>query len=89
MPPQTKTLPSVAGHSAKLLPSVEVDSYNLELKDDEGFLGDGASKGAFREIIENWRKILRKVGEDPFGDQPRFSIPGNRNRFYGAARIEH
>lgn len=70
MPTQTKTLPSIAGHGAKLLPSVEVDSYNLELKDDEGFLGDRASKGAFREIIENWRKILRKDGEDPFGDQP-------------------
>jgi predicted NBD/HSP70 family sugar kinase len=70
MPTQTKTLPSIAGHGARLLPSVEVDSYNLELKDDEGFLGDRASKGAFREIIENWRKILRKDGEDPFGDQP-------------------
>ena len=29
-------------HGAKQLPSVEVDSYNLELKDDEGFLGDDA-----------------------------------------------
>ena len=38
------------------LPSVEVDSYNVELKDDEGFLGDRASKGAFRAIIDNWRK---------------------------------
>ena len=52
------------------LPSVEVDSYNLELKDDEGFLGDRASRQAFHAILENWRKPLRKLGADPFGDTP-------------------
>jgi len=68
--PEAKTLPAVAAHGAARLPSVEVDSYNVELKDDEGFLGDRASKGAFSDIVENWRKALRKVGEDPFGDTP-------------------
>jgi hypothetical protein len=53
---------------------VDVDSYNVELKDDEGFLGDRASKGAFRAIIENWRKPLRKAGKDPFGDEPSDDI---------------
>ena len=53
-----------------VLPSVEVDSYNLELKDDEGFLGDRASRQAFHSILENWRKPLRKLGTDPFGDTP-------------------
>jgi len=67
---ETATLPAIAGHGASRLPSVEVDSYNVEIKDDEGFLGDRASKGAFRAIIENWRKPLRKAGEDPFGDEP-------------------
>jgi predicted NBD/HSP70 family sugar kinase len=66
----TATLPAIAAHGASTLPSVEVDSYNVELKDDEGFIGDRASKGAFRDIIENWRKPLRKNGEDPFGDEP-------------------
>jgi hypothetical protein len=66
----SKTLPAVAAHGASRLPSVEVDSYNVELKDDEGFLGDRASKTAFTEIIENWRKAMRKAGEDPFGDTP-------------------
>jgi hypothetical protein len=65
---ETATLPSIAEHGASRLPSVEVDSYNIELKDDEGFVGDRASKRAFRDIIENWRKPLRKAGEDPFGD---------------------
>ncbi len=67
---ESKTLPTVASHGASLLPSVEVDSYNVELKDDEGFLGDRASKTAFTEIVENWRKAMRKAGDDPFGDTP-------------------
>jgi hypothetical protein len=62
------TLRAVAVHGASRLPSVDVDSYNIELKDDEGFLGDRASKGAFREIIQNWRKSLRRTGSDPLGD---------------------
>ena len=66
---ETTALPTVATHGASRLPSVDVDSYNIELKDDEGFLGDRASKGAFREIIENWRRPLRKAGNDPFGDE--------------------
>ncbi len=60
----------IAAHGASLLPNVEVDDYNLEIKDDEGFIGDRASKGAFRDLIENWRKPLRKGGLDPFGDTP-------------------
>jgi len=63
------TLPSIAEHGATILPAVEVDTYNIELKDDEGFIGDRASKGAFRDIIENWRKPLRKAGDDPFGKE--------------------
>jgi ROK family len=57
-------------HGASVLPSVEVVSYNVELKDDEGFIGDRASKGAFRDFLENWRKPMRDIGEDPFGDIP-------------------
>jgi hypothetical protein len=47
---------------------VDVESYNVELEDDEGFVGDRASKGAFRGIIERWRKPLRDLGHDPFGE---------------------
>lgn len=64
----------IAQHGASRLPSVDIDSFNIELKDDEGFLGDRASKGAFREILEEWRKPLRKSGEDPFGDEPSDKI---------------
>jgi hypothetical protein len=68
--PAQASLPAVAAHGATRLPSVDLDSYNVELKDDEGFLGDRASKGAFRQIIENWRTAIRKAGADPLGDDP-------------------
>ncbi|HLH89349.1 MAG TPA: ROK family protein [Xanthobacteraceae bacterium] len=64
----------IAAHGAARLPSVEVDSFNIELKDDKGFLGDRASKSAFQEILDKWRKLLRKSGEDPFGEEPSESI---------------
>src|SRR5262249_12087930 len=41
-------------HGAKVLPAAEVDSYNLELKDDDGFVGDRASRQAFHDILEKW-----------------------------------
>ena len=64
----------IAGHGAGRLPSVDIDSFNIELKDEEGFLGDRASKTAFRDILDRWRKPLHKTGEDPFGDEPSDKI---------------
>jgi len=68
------TTTGIARHGASRLPSVEIDSFNIELKDEDGFLGDRASKAAFREMFERWRKPLRKAGEDPFGDAPSDEI---------------
>src|SRR5437763_16534516 len=44
--PKQATLPV---HGAANLPSVEIVSSNLELEDEDGFIGDKASKSAFRE----------------------------------------
>jgi hypothetical protein len=63
-PPHTTLTP----HGASRLPAVDVEAYNIELKDDEGFVGDRANKGAFRRFIDEWRKPLNAIGEDPFGD---------------------
>ena len=63
------TTAGIGNHGAARLPSVDIDSYNIELKDDEGFLGDRASKGAFKDILDKWRKPLKKNGEDPFGGE--------------------
>jgi predicted NBD/HSP70 family sugar kinase len=69
--PDQATLPT---HGASVLPSVEVDSYNLEVEDEGGFVGDKASRGAFREMLDKWRQPLRDLGEDPFGDTPTDEI---------------
>src|SRR5262249_652382 len=66
---EQSTLPVVARHGADRLPSVEVDSYNVELKDNEGFIGDRASRGAFRTLVDRIRKSVRKGGDDPLGDE--------------------
>src|SRR5579862_4958227 len=65
-------------HGSARLPSVTVESYNLALKDEEGFVGDRANKGAFREFIEEWRKPLREIGHDPFGDEASGAVPKKR-----------
>ena len=44
MADETITTTGIAAHGAARLPSVEVDSFNVELKDGEEFLGDRASR---------------------------------------------
>ena len=55
-------------HGEMLLASVRIESYSLELRDAEGFVGDQASQTAFRELLESWRRRKRKRnGKDPLG----------------------
>src|SRR5712675_2087883 len=68
------TTTGIARHGATRLPLVDVDSFNIELKDDDGFLGDRASKGAFREILDTLRKPLKKNGDDPLGNKSAEAI---------------
>jgi predicted NBD/HSP70 family sugar kinase len=74
MAEELATTTGIARHGATRLPSVDVDSFNIELKDDEGFLGDRASKGAFRKILDGLRKPLKKNGDDPLGTKPAEAI---------------
>ncbi len=74
MAEDTLTTSGIGRHGATRLPSVDVDSYNIELKDDDGFLGDRASKGAFRKILDSLRKPLKKNGGDPLGDKSAEAI---------------
>lgn len=67
----TQTAPrSLAAHGSSQLPSVEIDSYNIEARDGDGFIGDNANNQAFRDMLEGWRKPLRKNGDDPLGKKP-------------------
>src|SRR5437588_2672739 len=74
MAEETLTATGIARHGATRLPSVEVDSFNVELKDENGFLGDRASKGEFRNILDAQRKPLKKNGDDPLGTKSAEAI---------------
>lgn len=52
-------------NGAAKLPSVEVTSYNLEARDEEGFVGDRARRAAIFEHLEDLRAALRENGDDP------------------------
>lgn len=53
------------------LTAMEIGSYNIEARDEQRFVGDRASKGAFRGILES--EAARKRGSDPFGKKcPHF-----------------
>lgn len=71
--PPRQTSP-IVGHGASSLPSVEIRSYNLESRDEDGFVGDRATSGVFRELLDDWRRRLRETGEDPLGDTPTEEI---------------
>src|SRR3954453_23161463 len=64
---ETITTTGIVAHGASRLPWVEIDSFNLELKDEEGFRGDRASKAAFREALEERRKPLRNLAKTHSG----------------------
>ena len=57
----------LAGHGAGRLSAVHIDTYNAELRDKEGFIGDRASGRAFRAILEDGRERFREVDDDPLG----------------------
>lgn len=68
MPTQVAgTTSSLAGHGAGRLTAVHLDTYNAELRDEDGFIGDRASGRAFRAILEDGRERVRQVDEDPVG----------------------
>jgi hypothetical protein len=70
MSDQAVAQPAITAHGSARLPAVHVESYNVALREgEEGFVGDRASKGAFRQFLEEWRKPLREAGQDPFGDE--------------------
>ncbi len=57
--------PAFGTHGATRLPSVVVDTYNAEIRDEDGFLGDRASGTAFRKLVAEWRETMERNGVDP------------------------
>jgi len=76
---------SALRHGAIELPSIGVDTYNADLRDAEGFVGDRASRRAFTALVKDWRERLRKLGhDDPLGDIPAEEL--KKKRFPGENR---
>jgi predicted NBD/HSP70 family sugar kinase len=69
MPKQSAKPGQLPTHGALVLPSVEVKSYNVEIEDEDGFIGDKAGKSAFWDALDKWRKPLKKLGTDPLGEK--------------------
>lgn len=64
-----KSTPADGPNGASQLPSVIVTSYNLEARDEDGFVGDKARRGAIFDHLEELRAAFRETGEDPI-DKP-------------------
>jgi predicted NBD/HSP70 family sugar kinase len=65
-----KQAAGIGVHGAEELPPVLVKSYNLEVRDEEGYIGDRASGRAFRALLDEVRAQVSEVAEDPLGDKP-------------------
>jgi hypothetical protein len=57
-------------HGASRLTEVDVDAYNAEISDKDGFVGDRASGRAFRAMLEAAREQVRNLDEAPRGEVP-------------------
>lgn len=74
MPDKTGDKPSnptgLPTHGGDEIGPVHVDTYNAELRTQDGFVGDRASKRAFQSILDDWRERMRQMGQDPLGEKP-------------------
>ncbi len=52
-------------HGSLELPSVTITGYNVEIRDEDGFVGDKASRGAFVAHLDALRRHLREQNGDP------------------------
>jgi hypothetical protein len=60
---------AICSSGATKLPLVTVDTHSSELRDGGGFLGDRASRRAFRAILDDWRERIHEIVEhDPLAD---------------------
>ena len=64
----------VTVHGATHLAAVTVDTYNEELRDAEGFIGDRASNRAFAALLDDERERMGGPSADPLGDAPSKDI---------------
>jgi hypothetical protein len=67
-------------HGATVLPRVCVNSYNTELRDERGFVGDRANKRAFQAGLDKWRNKLGASSNDPLDSVPTSELYKDKHR---------
>jgi len=65
--PGTGAATGLGAHGAEQLPGLTLKSYNLQIQDEEGFIGDRASGRAFRALLDELRAQVSEVTKDPLG----------------------
>ena len=67
-------------HGEMELPSVRILGYSLEMRDGAGgFVGDSASRTAFRKMLDAWRALFKGMaGRDPLGSKPTGELDKQR-----------
>ncbi len=55
-------------HGALTLPAVRIESYNLEIRNGKGFVGDQASGRAFRMLLDKVQDEAGELAEDALGE---------------------
>lgn len=55
-------------HGANVLPAVDVESYNIELREKRRFVGDRANKQAFNALVEKWRKLIEDRSDEKLSE---------------------
>jgi hypothetical protein len=63
----SKQMSKLARSGALSLPTLRIDSYNLEIRANGKFIGDRASGRAFRALLEYSRRRVSKFEADPIG----------------------
>ncbi len=57
-------------HGARDLPRVTVESYGQDARTKDGYFGEVASNGAFKQLVKDLRVALKESGGDPIEDEP-------------------
>jgi hypothetical protein len=64
----------LAGHGLSALPSVTVDSYNLDVRDGDEILNHRLRRARFFELLDGRRALIADEAGDPLGDKPSSDI---------------
>ena len=80
-------------HGARDLACLRLDSYNLELQEDGGFVGDRVRSKAFAAVLDTLRDQRRQTGADPLGevssrDRPALDALLNENGSIAAELVK-